>query len=246
MIGFRSSVAVQRSAKRASDMGSAGANPHAGRAAKIDALLADALPGHGVAGNASGVIAGTRIATSIGWRMVEMIAPGDRVLTFDNGMQEVTHVVHSLLWSSDAPCPRALWPLHVPAGVLGNAQAIVMLPEQSVVVESDVGEEIYGDPFTLIPAAALEGFRGIERRAPEVPTLVITLHFAEDEVVFASGGALFFCPSDAVASLSDLLSDGTGRYSALSEEDARFLLDCVDLHERRNGLWPFGAEVRAA
>lgn len=246
MIGFGNSALRRAPIRRASDMGAHGGVSLPDLRGSDEGLLSGAVPGSAIAGNASGVVAGTRVATSVGWRPVEMVAPGDRVLTFDNGLQVVTHVERNLLWASDRPCPRALWPLHVPAGALGNAQPIVMLPEQSVAVESDVGEEIYGDPFTLIPAAALEGFRGIVRRAPESRIMVVTLHFADDEVVFGAAGVLYFCPSDRLATLSDLLAGGTGRYSVLSDEDARFLLGCVDLHERRNGLWPLDGAACAA
>ncbi|MGC9420245.1 MAG: Hint domain-containing protein, partial [Rhodovulum sp.] len=46
----------------------------------------------GVAGIASGFAAGTEIATTLGWRTVETLQPGDRVLTFDHGSQPVRAV----------------------------------------------------------------------------------------------------------------------------------------------------------
>ena len=43
----------------------------------------------GEAYRTTGLVAGTRIATAMGWRAVEAIAVGDLVLTFDNGLQPV-------------------------------------------------------------------------------------------------------------------------------------------------------------
>jgi hypothetical protein len=186
-------------------------------------------------GVATGLAAGTKVATSIGWRPVEMVIPGDRVLTFDHGLQVVTSIGRGLLWAPGEACPRHLWPLAVPVGALGNAQAMLLLPEQPVVVESDVGEELYGDPFTLVPAAALAGFRGIRRIRPDAEQPVVTLHFERDQVVFASAGALFFCPSTATATLADLLSGMPGDYTVLGREDARFLLGCLKRDEREAG-----------
>ncbi|MCR8723138.1 Hint domain-containing protein [Frigidibacter sp. ROC022] len=217
-------------AKRAFDMGSSFAGLITGDIPGADALCS------APSGTASGLVAGTKVATGIGWRPVEMVVAGDKVLTFDAGMQLVTHVGRGVLWSDDQLCPREFWPLHIPVGALGNAQELMVLPEQSVMVESDVGEEIYGDPFTLIPAAALEGFHGIERVRPKAGLEVITLHFASDQVVFASAGALFFCPSIADVTVSDLLHGATGNYTVLPREDANFLVGCMAVdegHDRR-------------
>ena len=180
-----------------------------------------------LAGMADGLVAGTKVATTIGWRAVEAVSVGDKVLTFDAGMQEVTGLARGLLWAAAEPCPRHLWPLAVPVGALGNAQAMTLLPEQSVMVESDVGEEIYGDPFTLIPAAALDGLRGIVRVAPDAPVAVTVLRFARDQVVFGSAGALLFCPSRAGATLSELRQPRGSDYVVLPMDDAAFLIGCI-------------------
>ena len=180
-------------------------------------------------GVASGMVSGTRVATASGWRPVETILQGDKVLTFDAGMQEVSHVSKGALWRARKPCPQPLWPLDVPSGAIGNAQPMTLLPEQSVVVESDVGAEIYGDPFTLLPASALAGFRGIARVMPAGDIEVATLHFAADQVIFCSAGALFFCPSRHVGSLTDPVESD---YTVLSHDDAAFLIGCITLDER--------------
>ena len=49
-----------------------------------------------------GLMAGTRVASNLGWRAVEALAPGDLVLTFDNGMQPIAEVRRSSIWL-DAP-----------------------------------------------------------------------------------------------------------------------------------------------
>jgi hypothetical protein len=182
-------------------------------------------------GTASGLVAGTKVATTFGWRPVEAVVPGDKVLTFDAGMQTVTQISRGELWRRDEPCPKSLWPLAVPVEALGNAQAMVLLPEQSVIIESDVGEELYGDPFTLIPAAALEGFRGIHRIEPVRGIEVVTLHFTRDQVIFGSAGALFFCPSARSLTMSDTTDGTEGEYVALGYEDACFLIGCISIDD---------------
>lgn len=182
-------------------------------------------------GMASGLVAETMVATAMGWRAVEEIAEGDLVLTFDNGMQPVRRVTRGAHWTSREPCPRPLWPLHVPSGAVGNMQEMVLLPEQSVLVESDTADVLFDDPFALVPASELEGLRGIERMIPFADLDVIELQFDEEQVVFAASGALIFCPMLDIVSLSDILSASpkTGRYNPLSKQDAQDLV--AWLHE---------------
>ncbi|GEM_PF-417373 len=155
------------------------------------------------AGMASGLVTGTRIATSIGWRVVEAVAPGDHALTFDGGMQVVRRITRSVLWSSPSNCPEHLWPLNVPVGALGNQQEMQLLPEQNVMLESDAAENSFGDPFALMAAAALVGFRGITRVKPHEKIVIYTLHFDQEQVVFACSGALFHCPAADLGCLLD-------------------------------------------
>lgn len=171
-----------------------------------------------------GIACGTRIATAIGWRPVEAIAAGDEVLTFDHGMQPVVRVERRVLWAGMVT-PRADWPLLVPAGVLGNRQDMVLLPGQSVLIESDLAEESFGDPFVLVPATALDGHRDITRMRPPVRVEVVTLHFARDEVVYANAGAMFLCGAQA-----DLLSapEAAGGYTVLPDWLARDFIDCLE------------------
>ncbi len=149
----------------------------------------------GNTGVMTGIIVGTRVATSMGWRDVGAIQEGDMVLTFDGGLQPLSGVRRRAMWSGAGACPPAFWPLVIPAGALENAKAMRLLPRQGVMLESDVAEEVLGDPFALIPAAALDGVSGIERVFPNDPVEVIVLSFETDQVVFAEQGALLFCPA---------------------------------------------------
>ena len=156
--------------------------------------VSGALDG-GATGVMSGIVVGTRIATAQGWRDAGSIRAGDRVLTFDGGLQIVTRVTRQPLWSGAGPCPEAFWPLLIPTGTIENAAPLKVLPRQGVLLESDLAEQARGDPFALIPAVALEGRGGVERVFPNDPVEVVTLHFEADQVIFAEHGALLFCPS---------------------------------------------------
>ncbi len=137
----------------------------------------------------------TRIATERGWRRITDIKAGDRVFTFDNGAQTVMAVSRGSHFVASDSLPDFTNPIHVPIQALGNEEPMVLLPEQVVMIESDVAEELTGDPFALIPAKLLVGFRGIERFRSLHPIEMATLHFEHDEIVYADGGALMLSPA---------------------------------------------------
>ena len=165
-------------------------------------------------GQSEGIVAGTRIATAMGWRPVEAIAAGDMVMTFDHGFRAVVSVRRSHLFAGCNACPRHLMPLAVPVGSLGNATPMLLLPEQNVLVESDLAESVFGDPFALIPAAALEGYRGIDRITPHQRIEIVTLTFAEEEVIYANGTGMIHCGSASGVSFGAMMEDAIG-YSVL-------------------------------
>jgi hypothetical protein len=150
------------------------------------------------AGIASGFAAETRLCTPAGWRSAESITVGDHVMTFDHGWQMVTMASQGFLWQDAARCPEHLLPLDVPAGALGNAQPMRILPESHVLVEEELAEILYGDAFVLVPASELEGYHGIARTRPAERIRVICLGFEADELVLAEGGAFISCPKTAL------------------------------------------------
>jgi hypothetical protein len=183
-----------------------------------------------------GLLSGTKVATSIGWRPVQAIAEGDLVLTFDRGLQPVTSVQTHVIDLPRRTPDLAACPLHVPEGALGNLAALVLMPGQSVLVESDLAEEMLGDAFVAVPAAALAGVAGIEAVRPAERLTVITLHFAQDEVVFGAGGVLFVC-----AGRGDLMAglyDDDSAYPTLPEDLARMIV--------ADGVLPAGSAGQGA
>ncbi|GKY88173.1 hypothetical protein STA1M1_20420 [Sinisalibacter aestuarii] len=197
----------------------------------------DGLSGKGSGFRLSGLTTGTRLASEFGWRPIEAIQVGDRVMTFDNGLQSVVAVTRGTHHAAAGDMPAFAVPIHVPIGALGNEEPLVLLPEQIVMIECDAAEDLTGDPFALVPAKALEGFRGIDRIRGLRPVESMTLHFENDEVVFADGGALLLAPSSVPGEVSLALIEERGQptpyaayrgaeaaalVEAMKEEDAKF------------------------
>ncbi|WP_461472156.1 Hint domain-containing protein [Pararhodobacter sp.] len=180
---------------------------------------------------AEGLLAGTTVATDQGWLPVETLRAGDRVVTFDHGMRPVKAVRISKLWTAAQGAPRAVWPLLIPARVLGNRSETRLLPEQSVLIESDAAEEMYGDPFTMVAAGTLEGYMGITRVPPTRELTVVSLKFEGDEVVYTNGTMLVHCPNPRpamVATADELMSaEMTALYQKLTDQQARSLVEAM-------------------
>ena len=147
---------------------------------------------------AEGILAVTQIATPQGWRPAGSLLPGMLVLTFDNGPQPVSSVALVPLGAG----PSSLWPLLVPAWSLDNREDVILLPEQKILIEADIAEDLYGDPFALIPAQALEGWRGITRLRPPEQAGVVQFGFDVPQIVYASRGLLLSCPGDPMTDVA--------------------------------------------
>lgn len=172
---------------------------------------------------AEGIFATTLIATPDGWCTADSLHPGARVLTFDGGAQRLTG--HHILPFAQAP--TSFWPLLVPSWAMDNRDEIILLPEQKVLIEADLAEDLYGDPFALIPARALEGWHGIQRCRPPEAATAVQLRFSRHQVIYASRGLLLSCAGDPLAD-SDVLATG---YASYSLAQAEHLMACLMAEE---------------
>lgn len=168
-----------------------------------------------------GFMAGTHVASNLGWRPVEALTVGDEVLTFDHGMQPVVELGRETLLLSEEPLDAMLCPLLVPRDALNNRVPMYLMPDQGVLIESDLVEDVQGDPFAIVPACALDGYRGIQRLHPGARMELIVPRFARDQVIYLEAGFLGYAPAQR-----DLVADPTGEelYSVLSHKDARDLV----------------------
>ncbi len=140
----------------------------------------------------AGFVAGTRVATPQGWRPVDALGRGDKVLTFDHGLQPVLHVGRTVMSTTSQQKADLLI---APAYALDNMSPFRFLPGAVIMIESDLAEKRHGDPFALVPGAVLDGVRGVERAGVEDEIEITTFSFAQDEVVIVNGSALQFCPA---------------------------------------------------
>ena len=177
-----------------------------------------------------GIVAGTNVASNLGWRRVEALVAGDKVLTFDNGMQTVVEVRRTTLFTFAQDVPESMRSVVIPAGAMGNRRDLELLPDQGVLVESDAASDANGDPFAVVAASRLLGYRGIRRSDAVQPIEVVMLYFSAPQVIYAEGGALLYCPMSHLA-ITDMLTGNAQPYDVLSGQDAAFLVDCMNYED---------------
>lgn len=145
------------------------------------------------------------------------LQPGDAVLTFEQGEVPVARVFRS---AQAVRVPQPFWPVFLPVGAMDNDEPAELLPAQMVMLESDLAEELYGEPFVMVPASSLVGWNGIERRAPETDE-IIHLQFDTPQVVFAGRSLLLGCGGAGAAAANVFRAQGM---MTLTVKEARQLV----------------------
>ncbi|MEM1375701.1 MAG: Hint domain-containing protein [Pseudomonadota bacterium] len=128
--------------------------------------------------------AGTLIATREGARPVEDLAPGDLVLTRDNGFQK-------LRWtkSREMDATARLAPVRFEVGALGKGlprRVLRVSPQHRMLMRSKVAARMFGTSEVLISAKKLLGLPGVTQEAPG-PVSYHHLLFVRHEIVLAEG-----------------------------------------------------------
>lgn len=140
----------------------------------------------------TGLLPQTQVATARGWIPVARLQPGEMVLTFDHGTQPLRDLVP--VPPAEAMRPADERAILVPTGALENRSPMVLLPGQAVLLESDHAEALFGDPFALLPAAALIGLHGITTMPMPEDTGLCPL-FDQGQIIYAHGATLLLCPA---------------------------------------------------
>lgn len=175
-----------------------------------------------------GLYALTPVATPDGWTRAAALRAGSWVVTFDSGPRQIVSVASQRL---DSRAPQGAWPLLVPPSVLGNDDPMMVLPEQGVMIDSDVAEELFGEPFVTVPASALDGWRGIKRVAPPAET-VVQIVFDTPALIYASRDMILACPGLPMLSMTSTCY-GTS-VPPLGPAAARHLVACLKAADQHN------------
>jgi Ca2+-binding RTX toxin-like protein len=132
---------------------------------------------------------GTLIATPKGERKIEDLKIGDRVITRDNGIQEIRWMGRKSLTGAHVKAARHLRPVLIQQGALGNGlpeRDMMVSPNHRVLVANDKTALYFEDREVLVAAKYLTGLEGVD--VVDVSN-VTYIHFMFDqhEVVLSDG-----------------------------------------------------------
>ncbi|MHC0052917.1 Hint domain-containing protein [Actibacterium sp. D379-3] len=132
---------------------------------------------------------GTRIATPKGERLVQDLKPGDKVITRDNGIQEIRWIGQKALTGRDLAAARHLKPVLIRAGALGNGlpeRDMMVSPNHRMLVANDRTALYFEEHEVLVAAKHLVNNRGVHA-VDTVSTTYIHFMFDRHEVVLSDG-----------------------------------------------------------
>ncbi|MBU2992048.1 cadherin-like domain-containing protein [Octadecabacter sp. 1_MG-2023] len=132
---------------------------------------------------------GTTIATPKGERLVEELREGDRIITRDNGIQEIRWVGRKEMSGKALVANPHLKPILVRAGSLGNGlpeRDMLVSPNHRMLVASDKTQLYFEEREVLAAAKHLVGSEGIHA-VDVMGTAYIHFMFDRHEVVLSNG-----------------------------------------------------------
>ena len=148
----------------------------------------------------------TRLETPRGWASVDSLCVGDKVATLDGEFACITAITH--------PMRRA--PLvQVPGGVLSTCSDVALPADAHVALTPPARWS--QAPVVSVPIKALSGWNGIRPTLFAGPDLA-TLHFADEEMIYAQTGLLIHACDPATQPF----------FARLSYGDTRALLALMD------------------
>ena len=139
--------------------------------------------------DATRFVPGSLIATPRGERLIESLKVGDRVITRDNGLQDIKWIGQRCLSEVDLLLSPRLRPVMIRAGALGPGvpEADTMLsPNHRVLVSDGLAAPHPDERANLIAAMDLIDLPGIDVMDPQDTTYVHII-LARHEVVLCNG-----------------------------------------------------------
>ena len=132
---------------------------------------------------------GTTIATPKGERLVEELQEGDRIITRDNGIQEIAWVGHKSMDGKQLAANPHLKPILIKAGSLGDGlpeRDMLVSPNHRVLVASEMTQLYFEEREVLAAAKHMTGAQGIHA-VDVMATTYIHFMFEKHEVVLSNG-----------------------------------------------------------
>ena len=133
---------------------------------------------------------GTEITTEDGPKKIEDIGPGDRVMTRDNGPQEVVWIGHRRMSGARFFALPGERPIRIRQGGLQGAgpyEDLVVAPDQRILRRDRRARVLWDEAEVLVRACDLLGQPGVSIDHQLTETFYINLMLDNHEVIWANG-----------------------------------------------------------
>lgn len=152
--------------------------------------------------SAEGFLAGSRFATPLGWRAIEQLCPGDRVMVFPKG-----HATLLCNCCMDLPPEQgrgASSVIAIPAGAFGNREPVTLTAGQKVLVRRRRVGRPSEEEAALVPAEMLLRFRGVKRVASPPGAVIHAPVLSRPAAVLVGFGMAVYVAAGQSAGLADM------------------------------------------
>lgn len=126
-------------------------------------------------------VAGTLISTPHGDKRVETLAPGDMVMTHDNGPQPLRWIGRRTV-----PAVDGFAPIRIAENTFGRHGVLLLSPQHRVLIRDALAELLFGDTEVLVAAKDLVNDRSV-RPVEGGEVEYVHLLFDRHEVIFSEG-----------------------------------------------------------
>ncbi|WP_278878529.1 Hint domain-containing protein, partial [Paracoccus yeei] len=133
---------------------------------------------------------GTMILTEAGEMPVERLVPGTRVMTRDNGLQELRWTGSRVVDAAMLDQNPNLRPIRIAAGALGNGlprRELIVSPQHRVLVRSRIAQKMFGAAEVLVAAKQLLQIDGIDIATDLESVEYFHFLFDRHEIVLSEG-----------------------------------------------------------
>lgn len=205
---------------------------------RLDLTLGVAIKGR--SGLACGLYASTPVLTATGWADMSDLSVGDLMVTRDQGLSPIVSIRPELR--------AALWGVIFPESALGNQVKVLLPPGQPVLVKTAYALPFTGEALALLPAAALEGWRGVGPHVSNTAEPILQMRLSRPGLVQAGPGLFVGVEGNASAEV-DLIAllFAAPHRPVLPVVAARHLVAAMIAEETGQGLRTAGqAALRAA
>ncbi|WP_424831075.1 Hint domain-containing protein [Ruegeria sp.] len=170
-----------------------------------------------------GLVHGTKVASTSGWKRVEKLKVGDLVRTVDDGFKEVRRVSTDLVTIPAGETRADCLPVQVPSRAAYNGRVVWLMPEQGMAIDHSKIDPSQTE-ISVVAARLLSGTCRLRSRAPASSFEVTTLFFDQDQVIFIEGGLQAYCPA---ARFGTRPGADQKTYQVIDGETAMLVIDAI-------------------